>query len=431
MSHILFLFAVIVPRSSRTAHGSRKYDKVYSCIFCGKDTAKIPRHFKTYHKDEPEVMRMESFSDKKERALELDRLRLKGDFYHNLQVLKCGGELRVLRRPSPDEDISYKQFVPCTYCLGFVQKHDLWRHAMVCHFAKTARNDGNDGTHRNLRFESEMLLHGSNDNERTAFTQSVIAIMRHDERSFVAKQDELIVKFGCSLFESAGSVKATYITEKMRMLARLVIELREVSSQEHLNLAQFICPSKFDFVIQATRNLCSYKIDSTNDNLATFERPSLALKMGHALKRCATILRGVALRRKEKDLKEDADSFVELIDAEWASKVSATALRTLDEGKFNKAPVLPLTADLVKVRDFLVKEMPRVTEEVLRNPQVGTWRNLAELTVARILLLNKRRGNEGSKIQIAQFTDRPKWSEVSMDEMKRSLQPIELELCKR
>eukprot|EP00794_Sanderia_malayensis_P001368 gene1368-1512_t len=276
-----------------------------------------------------------------------------------------------------------------------------------------------------------MLLYGSKGNENQAFTQSVLSIMWQDQVSFIAKRDELIVKYGCWLFEKDGSQKPSYITEKMRSLARLVIELTKISSEKHSNLAEFICASKFDVVIQGTRNLCSYKIDSYNDNLATFDRPSLALKIGHALKRCAGILRGVALRKKDKDLKEDADSIVDLINVEWASKVSATALRTLNDSQFNKAPVLPLTEDLVKVRKFLVEKIPIATKGVLSNPEISTWRNLAELTVSRIILLNKRRGNEGSKVELSQFANRAKWSEVSMDEMGRSLKPLELELCKR
>ena len=115
----------MIPKASKTDYGSRLYDKSYACYFCGKEIAKIPRHLKTHHKDEPEVLRIDAITDKKARNKELDRIRLKGDFYHNLKVLKCGGVLKVIRRPNQFENISYRQFVPCKHCLGFVQKHEL------------------------------------------------------------------------------------------------------------------------------------------------------------------------------------------------------------------------------------------------------------------------------------------------------------------
>ena len=68
---------------------------------------------------------------RKRKQVDLDILHFKGDFAHNIKVLKVGGELKVWRRPD-EEGISYQMFTPCTFCLAFVQKHELWRHAAVC-----------------------------------------------------------------------------------------------------------------------------------------------------------------------------------------------------------------------------------------------------------------------------------------------------------
>lgn len=419
-----------IPRAAKSEVGCRVYDKSYSCFFCEKETAKIPRHFKTHHKDEPEVMRIEAMDNKKVRQLELDRFRLKGDFYHNLKVLKCGGELKVLRRPSVSETISYKQFVPCPHCLGFLQKHELWRHVSKCPFNET-RSSEDGAQHRKLQFESEMLLYGSTDSSTAAFRDSVLAVMRHDDISFVAKRDELIIKVGAMLFEKDGSAKATNITQCMRSLARLLIEARNVIGSESADLATLITPSHFDDIVLATKQLCSHKVMESNDHLSSFQRPSLALKLGHYLKKCAGILRGVALRKKRSDLKQDVDAFAELLDAEWSSKISTTALRTLSDGQFKKTPVLPVTADLLKLREHCLAEIQIKGKKLIESPNLETWRQLAELTVTRIITLNKRRGNEGAKVEIVQFTDRPKWNEISMEEMTRSLKPLELQLCKR
>ena len=418
---------MVVPRATKTDIGCRRYDKTYSCYFCGIETAKLPRHLRTRHKDEPEVLRIEAIAEKKLKSKELDRIRLKGDFYHNLNVMKSGGVLKVIRRPNPDDVVSFRQFVPCTHCLGFVQKHELWRHVTKCQFNEKK----DDSKHSKLRFESEMLLYGSKDTGSTVFTQSILSIMRQDPVSFEAKRDDLILKFGHSLFEKGGSAKATYITQKMRSLARLLMEVREVTNNGGAVLSDFITPTHFDDIVLATRNLCSHTANPQNDHLSSFERPSLALKLGHALKKGAMILRGMALRQKDIENKQNVEMFLELLDSEWSTKISSAALRTLSDGQFNKAPVLPVTEDLMKLREHLLAEIPKKTGELLLKPELDKWRCLAEMTVARILTLNKRRGNEGSKVEIGQFLDRPKWSQVSVEEMTRSLKPLELELCKR
>ena len=104
-----------------------------ACYFCSNEYLKIARHLLNVHKDEPEIIRILALNptvceENEKRTMELARLRLKGNFYHNLKVLRTGGALKVLRRPSDDQLISPQQLVPCKLCLGFVQRHELWRH---------------------------------------------------------------------------------------------------------------------------------------------------------------------------------------------------------------------------------------------------------------------------------------------------------------
>ena len=105
------------------------------------------------------------------------------------------------------------------------------------------------------------------------------------------------------------------------------------------------------------------------------------------------------------------------LEAEWSTKVSAAALRSLGDQQFNKTPILPLTGDLIKLREFLTEEIPASTQKLLSQPTLQEWRSLAGLTVGNIRIFNKRGGNEGSKILITQCTDPPKWTDINMDEM--------------
>jgi len=122
------------------------------------------------HRNENEMMRIAAIDTatdegRKRKQLELDILRFKGDLAHNITVLKVGGELNVWRRPN-EEGISYQMFTPCTFCLAFVQKHKLWRHAAVCPLNEKRGQAGSpkeEGNRRKFRQESQMLLFSSTD----------------------------------------------------------------------------------------------------------------------------------------------------------------------------------------------------------------------------------------------------------------------------
>ena len=65
----------------------------------------------------------------------LDALRNEGDFLYNVDILKNGDEngfgLIVAKRPEAGEHI-VKDYLPCTYCLRFYVKTELWRHGQRC-----------------------------------------------------------------------------------------------------------------------------------------------------------------------------------------------------------------------------------------------------------------------------------------------------------
>lgn len=270
----------------KNEHGDRIYDKTHSCYYCNTECLKIGRHLLTVHKGETEVLKIlaigqSTVQDKKRRNLEIDRLRYKGDFYHNLSVLKTGGELKVYRRPSADEKCEASAFIPCTHCLAFVKKHDLWRHVKQCPFNNEKRAEEDEPVvHRRLQYESEMLLFANKlpDGCSESLSSLVLSTMKLDEIKRVVKGDKLILLVGSSLLERGGSSKISYISQRMRTLARLLIELQEQTSNNCSKLSNFIAPSSFDDIVQATRSLSGYSTSKKGVD-SSFGKPGLALNI--------------------------------------------------------------------------------------------------------------------------------------------------------
>ena len=80
----------------------------------------------------------------------------------------------------------------------------------------------------------------------------------------------------------------------------------------------------------------------------SYKTPSLAIKIGHSIKKCAWIVKANALEEGDKQSAGKADAFHQLCDFKWETYVSTHAYRTLYQGKRNSPQVLPSNSDVVK-----------------------------------------------------------------------------------
>ena len=257
----------------------------------------------------------------------------------------------------------------------------------------------------------------------------VLSRMRQDEVRHVVKMDRLILMVGTSLLERGGSSKIAYISQRMRTLARLLLSVQELDPSVQ-SLGDCITPSKFDIVIKATKMLCDYNPGTRHTN-SKFSKPGLALNIGYDLHKAAILLRGQAIRRNDKEGMGQVNGFIQLYELEWKTFISSIASRSLEESKYTAPAVLPLTSDLMKLREFCLKEIPACISRLKSAPSLEDWRFLAELTASRVIAFNKRRGNEGTKITIEEFLQRPDWKSIQNEEISKSLKPLEKELCRR
>ena len=261
--------------------------------------------------------------------------------------------------------------------------------------------------------------------------QDVIRSMSDDEISFSATKDSLILSYGSYIYISKGKSKTAGVSQKMRMLARLLEELHISANHESKSLSDFLSPEHVDDIVAATKKLCGLTRDDSPDEIPCFKIPSLALKLGYALKQCAVLHRGHALRARDLITLDALKFFIELLESEWSNQISSIALKTLDNGKFKAPDDIPLTSDLIILRNHLLQEIRSAMQSLAKEVSLDSWRMLCEATAARIIIFNKRQANEPTKLLIKDFFDRPKWESTRIKEVKPALQPLEQELCIR
>ena len=158
----------------------------------------------------------------------------------------------------------------------------------------------------------------------------------------------------------------------------------------------------------------------------TYGTPSLALKLGHSLKKCANILKSYAIQHTDCILKSSANDFLELYSSDWAQEISSNALETLHKQKFNAPKRIPLAEDIKTLNTFLKSKTKSAVEDLEKKPSPTTWRNLSELTLAQVVLFNRRRGGEAQRIEIAGYTQGLAHGKTTQSEVLESLDKFEL-----
>lgn len=215
--------------------------------------------------------------------------------------------------------------------------------------------------------------------------------MASDEVTAIAQTDETILTLGSALLEKRGREKALEVSQNMRLLARILMETRQLSGDSKATLSSIIMPKKFDMLLQCAKNLGGFV--ESEDGSRQYKRPSTSIKCGYALKKAALILRGQSLRDADMKRKGEIDMFLELYDAEWGEKITTPAHGNLALKKHNAPNLLPLTNDLLALRTYLVQKIETLTPDVSNDANQENFRELAEVSLARLIMFNKRRGN--------------------------------------
>ena len=165
-----------------------------------------------------------------------------------------------------------------------------------------------------------------------------------------AVNDEVIMKYAekLTLKHFADQDKHEYVRAKIRELGRLLSVLKAENNIQ--SIADAIHPCRFQAVLKSVRRVTGF-VHMTGK----YATPSLALKLGHALRKCATILKSKQLQEANKVMEKQADDFTQLCDIEWSSEISSLALKTLHDQKINKVTMMPITRDIVKLSSYLTK----------------------------------------------------------------------------
>ncbi|XP_032365342.1 uncharacterized protein LOC116680314 isoform X3 [Etheostoma spectabile] len=386
------------------------------CFICKDFHFKIARHYKTHIKENSDVayaLSLPASSTTRKKLLE--NLRNRGNFEYNRDVLKKGsGQLKVKRRA---KKVECKKYEYCIHCKGMFLRPELWRHMKRC--SSKPEEQDHQGRKRVLGLASAIQSACS-----STVDDGVLKMLSHmhdDVIASVIRNDFCLLRYADTLFAKHGHdpSKHDYIRQKIRQLGRFLQTIRKRSLI--LTLEDAIKPGNFMEVIEAVKETAGFDKEKN-----CYKTPSLALKIGHSLLKVSDIIHCHALMAGDDNLIKSSKAFQKLYTAKWSEYISHCALSTISDLKYNKTAKLPLTDDVTKFNKHLDKTVESATAALKKETTVQNYSSLAKAALTKIVLFNRRRVGEVSKMKLRHFLERNKETNT-LDEL--GLSECEKKLC--
>lgn len=401
------------------------------CPFCFINVTHFARHLQRKHLDEDQVKKILNMEkNSKDRKLAIQALRKKGSFVKTTETHK----LKPMRKPNYSQDIDEKEYYPCPYCLGYYKRTYLWRHKKVC---KAVINTDNKGRKIQHLTESQTFLVSTgllgNFLNKSRLKSEVFGIMKPDNISLIAKKDSLICLFGESYLNKHKRKQMNVVaSNKIREMARLKLALQSLSTEK--DLIDYLKPEMYDHIITAAKIISGY-----DPELKTFTSASLAMHLGTSLKFLCDVAKKAIITKnflfgefedklRKKKLKDIADTR-EMISNHWCNDISSLANKVLNEGKWEKPKLLPLTEDIRCFNGHITQIASESYEKLKNNEDVSTnYRLLAESTLCLVLVFNRKRIGEIQFLDIQTY-ERSSLN-INQEECFSSLSDLEKSMSK-
>ncbi len=207
----------------------------------------------------------------------------------------------------------------------------------------------------------------------------------------------------------------------MRETGRLVLQGRKNSKLKEVS--DFFIPANFPHVIEAVHGVAGL-----NEETSTYKAPSLALKLGHNLKKMANVIECEAMMSGVKNALNNVQAFNQICDTKWSECVSSQALRNLSEAKWNSPQLLPFTDDVKTMHQYLDSQSKEYQTKLEEQPNIKNWSELAKVILCQVILFNRRREGEVSMMSLNAFILRDTSS--THPDVELALSDLEKSLCK-
>lgn len=347
-----------------------------------------------------------------------DQIRKLGTWKWNTDSTLNKGELIVSRRPHLKFNRKATDYLTCPNCTGVYTIKNIRNHFAIC--TKRAFK----GT-RNIKILSR-AVEGRFSGEASEQLRGLIPVMRADAIVELIRYDWLLIVYGNLLCMKYNlHFQQNMIRAKLRLAGRVLHALRSINN-EVTDFASIYSPKHYKSLIEAIKVVGTFN-PATNE----FGTPATASSAVTSIKQIGSILKCEYIEKENWGRVKITEYFVFLMESQFTSIINKRVKESQLQKKRDKDHKIPIKNDVRLLSEYLDRERKVCFERLSANYSKKDWIQLSELTIASIIVFNRRRVGETQNICVSEFNKRESIDETTNEELFGALSEKSKKVAKR
>ena len=200
-------------------------------------------------------------------------------------------DLAVVVRAGKNKTQTVSNYITCVKCVGMYNNRTATRHMSQC-LGDEASKGAEWSNLKTCKIFFQRCL--SKDDRYENIKANIFSRMAPDEITSLIKNDDGLILYGYLMYEKGGDNMFNEISNKLRNVARLVIEYSKQSVDADSSSLTLIDPSNWDMVIRSVKKIVGHEGDEK------VRVPSLLLRLGRSLEALACAKRAMGIKKKDR-----------------------------------------------------------------------------------------------------------------------------------
>lgn len=228
--------------------------------------------------------------------------------------------------------------------------------------------------------------------------------------------DNLLIIYGNKMcMKYTSHFQLGMIRSRLRLTGRFLMAIRSIE-KEITDFASLYLPKYYDSVVAAIKVIAEY---DTSTHL--FKHPAVASSIVTAVRQIAEILIAEYIKQDDEERQKKTENFLKLFDSDINASILKAVSNTLAKMRRDKDINLPSMEDVKLLFEYLELERTACFERLSQNYSYADWVKLSELTMATIIVFNRRRTGETENIEISNFGKREVFNENTYQQLYSTL----------
>lgn len=327
-------------------------------------------------------------------------------------------ELLVSRRPNAKLNKKATDYLICPNCLRIKTITNLRNHFKNC-------TNGTVKGVRNIKVQARGI-EGRLGLAASDQLREIFPVMREDSIVHLIRYDSLLIVYGNLLCMKYNfHFQQNMIRAKLRLAGRVLQALTHIND-DVTDFASIYHPKRYKSVIEAIKVVGKFD-PMTNE----FNTPATASSAVTLVKQIGAILKCEYIEAEDPVYIKKTEDFLFLMESQLTSIINKRVKESQLEKKRQNVDKLPSKVDVRLFADFLTREREACFQELTANFSKATWVKLSELTIASVIVFNRRRIGETQNILVADFEKRESINETSNEELFNALSEESKKVARR